>query len=225
MVAYGALLPSAALAIPRLGWVNLHFSLLPRWRGAAPVQHALLHGDEFTGATTFRIVEALDEGPTYGVMTERIRPDDTSGSLLNRLAEGGAELLVATLDGLESGQLEERPQQVDGVTYAGKLTPEDARVRWSEPVAFIDRRIRACTPDPGAWTTHHGERFKLGPVVPDPGHPQLPAGELAVSKKAVHVGTRTAPVRLGLVTPIGRKEMPASDWARGARVAGGTSFD
>ncbi len=167
VVAYGALLPRSALDLARLGWVNLHFSLLPRWRGAAPVQHALLHGDEFSGATTFRIVEELDAGPTYGMMTERVLPGDTSGQLLGRLAEGGAQLLVATLDGLESGQLEERAQQADGVTYAPKINVEDAQVRWNEPVAFVDRRIRACTPAPGAWTTFDGERLKLGPVVAD----------------------------------------------------------
>jgi methionyl-tRNA formyltransferase len=221
VVAYGALLPQSALDIPGHGWVNLHFSLLPRWRGAAPVQHALLHGDEFTGATTFRIVKELDAGPTYGVMTERVLPTDTSGSLLDRLAEGGAGLLVATLDGIESGQLEEREQQADGLTYAAKITVDDAQVQWNEPVAFVDRRIRACTPAPGAWTTHDGERLKLGPVVIDEVEPLAP-GELRVSKQAVHVGTRTTPVRLGLVKPFGKKEMPAADWARGVRLESGS---
>jgi len=220
VVAYGAILPQSALDIPRFGWVNLHFSLLPRWRGAAPVQHALLHGDEFSGATTFRIVKELDAGATYGMMTERVLPDDTAGSLLGRLAEGGAGLLVATLDGIESGQLEEREQPQDGVTYAAKITVEDAHVRWDEPVAFVDRRIRACTPAPGAWTTFEGERLKLGPVVPDDVG-ALPPGRLLVGKSSVHVGTRTTPVRLGLVRPFGKKEMPAADWARGVRVESG----
>lgn len=222
VVAYGALLPESALAIGRHGWVNLHFSLLPRWRGAAPVQHAILHGDDYTGATTFRIVAGLDEGPTFGIMTERIRDDDTAGTLLTRLAEGGADLLVATLDGIESGEIEERPQLLDGVSYAGKITVEDARVRWDEPVAFVDRRIRACTPAPGAWTTWAGERLKLGPVSPDPTHEPLAPGEIAASKRAVHVGTRTAPVRLGPVTPFGKKPMGAADWARGVRLEPGT---
>ncbi|MFT4011454.1 MAG: methionyl-tRNA formyltransferase [Nocardioidaceae bacterium] len=221
VVAYGALLPESALAIPRHGWVNLHFSLLPRWRGAAPVQHALLHGDDYTGATTFRIVAGLDEGPTYGIMTERVHDDDTAGTLLTRLAEGGADLLVATLDGIESGEIEERPQPADGITYAGKVTVEDARVRWDEPVAFVDRRIRACTPAPGAWTTYAGERLKLGPVARDPEHPALGPGAIAVSKHAVHVGTRTAAVRLGEVTPFGKKPMDAADWARGVRLETG----
>lgn len=224
VVAYGALLPADALAIPRYGWVNLHFSLLPRWRGAAPVQHALLYGDDMTGATTFRIVEALDAGPYFGMMTELVRPDDTSGSLLQRLAEGGAGLLVATLDGIESGDISALDQQADGVTFAPKITVDDARINWNEPVAFVDRRIRACTPAPGAWTTYGGERFKLGPVVPAPDADQLPPGELRVTKSSVHVGTRTSPVELGLVRPNGRKEMPAADWARGARVESGATF-
>jgi len=223
VVAYGALLPQSALDIPRLGWVNLHFSLLPRWRGAAPVQHAILHGDEFSGATTFRIVKELDAGPTYGMMTELVRSDDTAGTLLQRLAEGGAGLLVATLDGIELGQLEEREQQSDGVTYAGKITVEDAQVHWDEPVAFVDRRIRSCTPAPGAWTTFAGERVKLGPVVPeDVG--ELPPGQLLVGKSSVHVGTRSTAVRLGQVKAFGKKEMPAADWARGVRIESGASF-
>jgi methionyl-tRNA formyltransferase len=220
VVAYGALLPQPALDIPRFGWVNLHFSLLPRWRGAAPVQHALLHGDELTGATTFRIVHELDAGPTYGMMTESVRQDDTAGSLLSRLAEGGAALLVATLDGIETGVLEEREQPAEGVTYAGKITAHDAKVGWDQPVAFVDRRIRACTPAPGAWTTYAGERLKLGPVVPDD-IGRISPGELRVGKSSVHVGTRSTAVRLGLVKPHGRKEMPAADWARGVRVESG----
>ena len=224
VVAYGALLPQSALDIPRHSWVNLHFSLLPHWRGAAPVQHALLHGDEFTGATTFRIVKELDAGPTYGMMTERIRPTDTAGDLLGRLAEGGAGLLVATLDGIESRQLEEREQQADGVTYASKITVDDARITWNEPVAFIDRRIRACTPAPGAWTTYDGERIKLGPVTIDPTHEPLAPGVLAVGKSSVHVGTRTLPVRLGDVKAFGKKQMSAADWARGVRISSGALF-
>lgn len=222
VVAYGALLPQAALDIPHHGWVNLHFSVLPSWRGAAPVQHAIWAGDEVTGATTFRIVRELDAGPVFGVMTERIRPDDTSGDLLGRLAEGGAGLLVATLDGLDDGSIEARPQQVEGVSLAPKITVEDAEVDWREPAAAVDRRVRACTPGPGAWSTLDGERLKVGPVVPDPGQGPLAPGLLAVSKNAVHVGTGTVPVRLGLVKAFGKKEMAAADWARGVRLAEGT---
>jgi len=222
VVAYGALLPQSALDIPTLGWVNLHFSVLPAWRGAAPVQHALWAGDEVTGATTFRIVRELDAGPTYGLMTERVRPDDTAGSLLERLAEGGAGLLVATLDGLEIGTLEAREQPEDGISFAPKITVEDAHVDWTEPATAVDRRIRACTPAPGAWTTYEGERVKLGPVTPADG--ALPPGELLVGKNAVAVGTGTGALRLGLVKAFGKKEMPAADWARGIRVEPGTRF-
>jgi methionyl-tRNA formyltransferase len=222
VVAYGAVLPQTALDIPTLGWVNLHFSVLPAWRGAAPVQHALWAGDEVTGATTFRIVRELDAGPTYGLMTERVRPGDTAGSLLERLAEGGAGLLVATLDGLEIGTLEAREQPEDGISFAPKITVEDAHVDWTEPAMAVDRRIRACTPAPGAWTTYEGERVKLGPVTPADG--ALPPGELLVGKNAVAVGTGTGALRLGLVKAFGKKEMPAADWARGIRVAPGARF-
>jgi methionyl-tRNA formyltransferase len=222
VVAYGALLPQSALDIPTHGWVNLHFSVLPAWRGAAPVQHALWAGDEVTGATTFRIVRELDAGPTYGLMTERVRPGDTAGSLLERLAEGGAGLLVATLDGLETGTLEAREQPEDGISFAPKITVEDAHVDWAEPAMAVDRRIRACTPAPGAWTTYEGERVKLGPVTPADG--ALPPGELLVGKNAVAVGTGTGALRLGLVKAFGKKEMPAADWARGIRVEPGARF-
>ena len=219
VVAYGALLPRSALDIPRHGWVNLHFSLLPAWRGAAPVQHAVWAGDEITGATTFRIVAALDAGPTYGVVTERVRPDDTAGTLLARLAEAGAPLLAATLDGIEDGSLEARPQPDDGVTVAPKITVEDAEVVWREPAVAVDRRIRACTPAPGAWTPLEGERLKLGPVRIDADGPELAPGEVAVAKSSVHVGTGTTPVRLGTVKAFGKKQMAAADWARGLRSA------
>src|SRR5690349_7899246 len=218
VVAYGALLPQSALDVPPLGWVNLHFSLLPAWRGAAPVQRALWAGDEVTGATTFRIVRALDAGPTYGVVTETVRPTDTAGDLLGRLAEAGAPLLVATLDGIEAGALEEREQPTDGVSLAPKITVEEAEVRWTDPAHAVDRAVRACTPAPGAWTTYDGERMKIGPVAPDLDAPALAPGELAVGKNRVHVGTGSVPVRLGEVKAHGRKQMAAADWARGVRV-------
>jgi methionyl-tRNA formyltransferase len=219
VVAYGALLPQSALDIPPRGWINLHFSLLPAWRGAAPVQHAIWAGDDVTGATTFRIVRELDAGPTYGLMTETIRPDDTAGALLGRLAEGGAGLLVATLDGLADGSLEERPQLGDDVSFAPKITVDDARVDWSQAAALIDRQVRACTPAPGAWTTFAGERLKLGPVSMADG--SLPPGELMAGKTAVVVGTGTRALRLGEVQAVGKRPMPAADWARGLRLGGG----
>jgi methionyl-tRNA formyltransferase len=218
VVAYGALLPQSALDLPVHGWVNLHFSLLPAWRGAAPVQHALLAGDALTGATTFRIVRELDAGPTFGVMTEAVRPTDTAGDLLERLAHGGAQLLVRTLDGIEDGTIEAREQPDEGVSLAPKITVEDARVDWAEPAAAVDRRIRACTPAPGAWSAVDGQRLKLGPVTVVPGHHALQPGRVEVSKDAVHVGTGSSPVRLGEVQPFGKKRMGAADWARGVRL-------
>lgn len=223
VVAYGALLPQSALDIPPRGWVNLHFSVLPAWRGAAPVQHALWAGDEVTGATTFRIVQELDAGPTYGLMTQLVRPDDTAGTLLATLAEGGAGLLVSTLDGIEDGTLEERPQPVDGLSYAPKITAEDACLDWTRPAVGIDRQIRACTPAPGAWTTYAGERVKLGPVTLT--DLSLPPGELAAGKSRVVVGTGTNAVLLGEVKAFGKRAMPAADWARGLRLEPGARFD
>ena len=218
VVAYGALLPRQALDIPRHGWVNLHFSLLPAWRGAAPVQHALLAGDEITGATTFRIEEGLDSGPTYGVITEHIRPDDTSGDLLTRLALAGAGLLLATMDGIEDGTLRAVPQPSEGVSLAPKLTVADAAVDWTKPALHIDRQVRACTPAPGAWTTFRGERLKLRQVRPAPEIDALAPGEPAVGKQSVHVGTGSHAVELMWVQPPGKKPMRAADWARGARL-------
>lgn len=224
VVAYGALIPRSALDIPAHGWVNLHFSVLPAWRGAAPVQHAILAGDEITGATTFRIVEALDAGPTFGVMTEIVRPTDTAGDLLGRLAEGGAGLLVATLDGIADGTLVARDQPAEGVSLAPKINVDDARIDWSDTAVAIDRRIRACTPGPGAWTTFEGDRIKLGPVQPIANGPDLAPGALAVGKSEVLVGTATLPVRLGEVKAFGKKQMSAADWARGVRLAEGATF-
>ncbi|MEV4466600.1 methionyl-tRNA formyltransferase [Micromonospora echinofusca] len=221
VVAYGALVPPAALEIPRHGWINLHFSLLPAWRGAAPVQHAVLHGDELTGASVFQLEEGLDTGPVYGTLTDEIRPADTSGDLLERLAHSGAGLLVAVLDAIDDGTARAEPQPADGVTLAPKLTVEDARVRWSDPAFAVDRRVRACTPAPGPWTTFRGERVKLGPVTPVPDGPELKPGELLVEKSRVLAGTATTPVRLGEVRAAGKRAMPATDWARGVRVAAG----
>jgi methionyl-tRNA formyltransferase len=220
VVAYGALLPLAALDIPPHGWVNLHFSLLPAWRGAAPVQHAILNGDDVTGASTFEIEEGLDTGPVYGVLTEPIRPTDTTGELLGRLAHAGAKLLVDTMDGIESGVLEARPQATEGASYAAKLTPDDARIDWSAPALRVDRLVRACTPAPGAWTAFRGERLKLGPIRHAAGADSLGPGELRATKRDVLAGTATHPVALGEVQPPGKRRMSATEWVRGVRLSG-----
>lgn len=224
VVAYGALLRDELLAVPPHGWINLHFSLLPAWRGAAPVQAAIAAEDTITGATTFRIEPALDSGPIYGVVTEAIRPTDTAGELLARLAVSGAELLSATLDGIADSTLTPRPQPAEGVSIAPKITVEQARVRWDLPAPVVERRIRAVTPNPGAWTVIGDLRIKLGPVrlgaasdLPAPPEP-LPPGAIHVDRKSVWVGTASDPVRLDQIQPPGKKFMNAVDWARGARL-------
>jgi methionyl-tRNA formyltransferase len=221
IVAYGALIPPAALAVPTHGWVNLHFSLLPAWRGAAPVQHAVMAGDEVTGASTFRLEEGLDTGPVFGVVTDTIGPTDTAGDLLGRLAVAGAGLLVATLDGLEAGALVPVPQPSDGVSLAPKIRVEDARVVWTDPAMRVDRLVRGCTPTPGAWSVFRGDRVKLGPVLPDVEVNDLAPGEVRVRRNSVWVGTATHAVLLGEVRAEGKKQMAAGDWARGVRVEPG----
>ena len=218
VVAYGALVPQAALDLPRHGWVNLHFSLLPAWRGAAPVQHAIMAGDELTGASTFRLEAGLDTGPVFGTVTEPIDSQDTAGDLLDRFAVSGARLLVATLDGIEAGTLEAQPQPADGVSLAPRIEPADARIDWSLSAYVVDRRIRGVTPAPGAWTTWRGDRLRVGPVSPLLDGPSLDDGELLFESGDVYVGTGNGqPVLLDEVQPAGKRMIPAADWARGAR--------
>ncbi|MFE9254849.1 methionyl-tRNA formyltransferase [Streptomyces sp. NPDC006879] len=224
VVAYGAILPKTALDIPTRGWVNLHFSLLPAWRGAAPVQHAILAGDEMTGASTFLIEEGLDSGPVYGVLTEQVRSTDTSGDLLTRLAFAGAGLLTATMDGIEDGTLRAEPQSVDGVSLAPKITVADAEIDWSAPALRADRVVRGCTPAPGAWTVFRGERLKVIALALVPERSDLHPGELAAAKNSVHVGTGSHAAELLWVQPQGKKPMRAADWARGVRIASGERF-
>ncbi len=214
IVAYGALLRREALDLPEYGWINLHFSVLPAWRGAAPVQRAIMAGDEVTGATVFSLVEELDAGPVLGMITERIRDEDTAGTLLDRLAREGAGLVVDALDHIEAGDIAAHPQAEDGVSYAAKLTTNDAHVDWSRPAFAVDRQIRGCTPDPGAWSMLADQRLKLGTVrVLE--ESTLEAGRLDIGKQEVRVGTATTDVALGDVQPFGRKRMPAADWGRG----------
>jgi methionyl-tRNA formyltransferase len=218
VVAYGALLRDALLAVPPRGWINLHFSLLPAWRGAAPVQAAIAAGDTITGATTFQIEPSLDSGPIYGVVTETIGPTDTAGELLERLALSGAALLSTTLDGVADDRLAPQPQPADGISIAPKITVEQARVRWDLPALVVDRRIRAVTPNPGAWTLIGDLRIKIGPVQLGDAPEPLPPGGIHVDRKSVWIGTGSEPVRLGQIQPPGKKLMNAVDWARGARL-------
>lgn len=223
IVAYGALIRREALDIPPLGWVNLHFSVLPAWRGAAPVQRSIMAGDEVTGASVFSLTEGLDEGPVLGVLTELIRPDDTTGTLLARLAVEGAGLLVDALDHIEDGDIGFTYQDEELVSFAPKLTTEDARIIWERPAFAVDRQIRGCTPAPGAWTaTADGARLKIGPAqIAD--DKLLAPGEVAIGKREVRVGTASTDLILGEVQPVGKRSMPAADWGRGLG-AGITSF-
>lgn len=220
IVAYGGLIPPGLLDVPRLGWVNLHFSLLPAWRGAAPVQHAVWHGDDVTGATTFRLDEGMDTGPVFGTVTEAVRPEDTSGDLLARLTVTGAGLLIATLDALEEGAVQAVAQSGEP-SLAPKLGVDDARIRWDHPAVGVDRLVRACTPAPGAWTMVGDDRLRVQPVRIVAEGPQLSPGQIEASRDEVLVGTASVPVRLGLVQPAGKRPMPAADWVRGARLTPG----
>ena len=218
VVAYGALLSAQMLAVPAHGWVNLHFSLLPAWRGAAPVQAAIAAGDSVTGATTFRIEPALDSGPVYGIVTETIRAHDTAGELLGRLALSGAALLEATLDGIADGSLTAVAQVGDGVSVAPKVSVDEARIRWDLPAHVIDRRIRAMTPNPGAWTMIGDMRIKVGPVTVAESDVAVEPGVIVAERSRVLIGTGSVPVELGQIQPPGKKPMVAADWARGARL-------
>ncbi|MEC5181327.1 methionyl-tRNA formyltransferase [Arthrobacter sp. CG_A4] len=214
IVAYGGLIPRAALDLPRHGWINLHFSLLPAWRGAAPVQRALMAGDDVTGAVTFLLEEGLDTGPVFGTLTEAVRPGDSAGALLERLSHSGAVLLTQTLSAVDAGKAAAVPQRGD-VSLAPKLTLEDGRLDWRQPALAIGRRARGVTPEPGAWTTVDSQRIKLEPVLLRPEAGALQPGRLALDGKSVLVGTGSHPVELTRVQPSGKKMMTAADWVRG----------
>jgi len=223
VVAYGALIPQPVIDIAKHGWVNLHFSLLPAWRGAAPVQHAIINGDQVTGAATFSLVKELDAGPVYRTITEPIGATDTAGELLQRLAISGARLLVETLDGIESGDLVPVPQPTEGISLAAKITVEDAKINWSRTAVAIDRRIRGCTPTPGAWSSFRGERFKINSAIPED-RDDLGPGQLEITKRSVRVGAVQGSLRLGEVQAQGKKPMQAADWARGVQFAPGETL-
>ncbi|TDL42686.1 methionyl-tRNA formyltransferase [Kocuria rosea] len=214
VVAYGALVPQAALdAVPH-GWINLHFSLLPQWRGAAPVQRALMAGDTVVGASTFLLEAGLDTGPVLGTMTDEVRPDDTAGTVLERLSRTAAPLLADSLRAVVDGSARPAPQQGD-VTHAPKLTTEDGRVRWSDPAVAVAHRVRGATPEPGAWTRLEERRLKLDLVLPRPDVRDLAPGRCALRGDAVLVGTGSYAVQLTRVQPAGKKTMEATAWVRG----------
>jgi methionyl-tRNA formyltransferase len=214
IVAYGGLVPPAALAVPRYGWVNLHFSLLPAWRGAAPVQRAVMAGDDVTGAVTFLLEEGLDTGPVFGTLTESVGPEDTAGELLERLSRSGAVLLAQTLSAVEAGKAVPQPQAGE-VSLAPKLTLEDGHLNWNHPALAISRQARGVTPEPGAWTVLDGQRVKLEPVRLRPDVTHFPPGALSLHGKSVLVGTGSHAVELTRIQPAGKKMMAAADWARG----------
>jgi methionyl-tRNA formyltransferase len=214
IVAYGGLVPPVALGIPRHGWINLHFSLLPAWRGAAPVQRAVMAGDDVTGAVTFQLEEGLDTGPVFGTLTETVGPEDTAGKLLERLSHSGAVLLTQTLSAIEAGKAAAVPQAGE-VSLAPKLTLDDGRLDWKHPALAIGRQARGVTPEPGAWTVLDGQRIKLEPVRLRPDVPHLVPGAVSVQGKSVLVGTGSHAVELTRVQPAGKKMMAAADWARG----------
>ncbi|AUI52367.1 methionyl-tRNA formyltransferase [Arthrobacter crystallopoietes] len=217
IVAYGGLVPEPALQMLRHGWINLHFSLLPAWRGAAPVQHAVIHGDDVTGASTFLLEKGLDTGPVYGTLTETIRPEDTSGELLTRLSNSGAILLAQTLSAISVDKAVAVPQSGD-VTLAPKLGLEDGHIDWNQPALALRRRINGVTPEPGAWTMLQGQRFKLGPVVLRQDRRDLRPGQVELTgggAASALVGTGSCAVQLQQVQPAGKKMMAAADWARG----------
>lgn len=219
IVAYGGLVREPLLATPAHGWINLHFSLLPRWRGAAPVQHALIAGDVRTGASVFQLVPELDAGDVFAELAVDIPADATAGDLLALLAHDGAELLAEVVDAIASGSASAHPQEGEP-TYASKLGDEDGRVRWGEPAESVLGRIRGVTPEPGAHTTLDGARLKILAARRAPGGaPALAPGALALHGRDVLAGTATAPVVIDTVQPAGKGAMRAADWWRGLRDA------
>ena len=234
VVAYGKILKQEVLDALPMGWYNLHFSLLPQWRGAAPVQRSIWAGDTLTGATVFRIVRKMDAGPILAQSTVEIGAHETSGELLNRLAEDGSRLLAASLQALADDQIAPVEQPAGAYEIAQKITVEDARIRFDVPAFAVDRQIRACTPNPGAWCELHASAdaepttlHVLRAQTADMDNPNAPAtlepGRIVAGKKHVWIGTATQPLELLEVKAQGKKAMRAADWARGARLDG-TAF-
>ena len=217
VIAYGALIPQRVLEVPPLGWLNVHYSLLPRWRGAAPVQRAIMAGDEVTGVSVFSLVPAMDAGPVFATEQVRVSADETAGELLERLTPVGARMLVQVLDELALGNARAVEQPPEPITVAPKLTVEEARIDWSRDATELARLVRACNPSPMAWSTWADERFRIlkaRPVADDSG---LRPGELLPDKRAPRVGTGAGSLELVEVQPQGRRMMPAHAWVNGLR--------
>ncbi|WP_137652447.1 methionyl-tRNA formyltransferase [Bifidobacterium moukalabense] len=231
VVAYGKILKQEVLDALPMGWYNLHFSLLPQWRGAAPAQRSIWAGDTLTGATVFRIVRKMDAGPILAQSTVEIGAHETAGELLNRLAEDGSRLLAASLQALADDQIAPVEQPTGAYEIARKISVEDARIRFDVPVFAVDRQIRACTPNPGAWCELHAcagseptilHVLRAQPAdMDDPNVPTtLEPGHIMAGKKNVWIGTATQPLEMIEVKAQGKKAMRAADWARGARLDG-----
>lgn len=215
VIAYGALLPEPVLAVPAHGWLNVHYSLLPRWRGAAPVQRAILAGDTETGVTVFRLVKAMDAGPVFATRATPIGDAETAGELLERLTPLGADLLAGVLGAIADGTARSVEQPAAGITVAPKLTVADARLDWRLPATRLALGVRACNPSPMAWTTLSGERFRILRAEPAPG--QAVPGQLQLARREVSAGTGDGLLRLLEVQPQGKPPMAAAAWANGLR--------
>ncbi|NMW44646.1 methionyl-tRNA formyltransferase [Mobiluncus curtisii] len=228
VVAYGAILPADILEIPQFGWINIHFSLLPRWRGAAPVQRALQAGDTETGVTVFQLEPALDTGPIYATCSYTVPEQATAGDVLQELAELSVKPLEQALSMIARGVAPE-PQSDIGITYASPLQPAEGEIDWSAADDTIACQIKGFTPSPGAWTMWQGSRMKLGVLEVNPPVtmpiPSLEPGQIFTTRHEVWVGTGSAPVCLGAVAPAGKKPMPADAWARGAHLESGAKFE
>jgi methionyl-tRNA formyltransferase len=224
IVAYGGLVREPLLSTPRLGWINLHFSLLPRWRGAAPVQRAIIAGDDITGASVFQLVPELDAGDLFGQLTQPIGALETAGHLLGSLSESGAQLLVRVVDNLAAGTARAEAQ-VGDVTLAPKLVLDDGRIDWTAPAVVVSSLIRGVTPEPGAFTTVDGSRLKVLDSAIARDAPRRAPGEFALEGRRLLVGTASDPVELLMVQPAGRKPMAAADWWRGRPVDAGRMAD
>lgn len=217
VVAYGAMIPETLLNAPKHGFINLHFSLLPAWRGAAPVQHAIINGDELTGVTAFRIDKGLDTGPVLGTVSTQITQHENAGELLERLTQMGSMLMLQLLDGLAAGQVTAHEQSPHDISYAPKISTEDARINWSHPGLAVVRRIRGMSPAPGAWTMHGDERIKIGQAELALEVTDLGPGQIRIANGKVFVGTASQAIEVLQVQRPGKSMGPAKQWADSLR--------